>query len=96
MKKMKRGIMVSTLLVTPLVITLADATCDQPPAINPIVRCAIVTNYHLREANELLFEIEARLPEDMPGDIQGMIDEVQQHINKAIRQITEYTLTTDS
>jgi len=50
---------------------------------NPIAAFMPVKNYHLRQANDLLSEIEELLPEDVPDDIQTLLDEAQEHINNA-------------
>ena len=82
MKKIKSLAIAVIVLMSLSVINSAGAVCEPPP-INPVVRFAIVANYHLREANELLSEIEEKLPEEVPENIQEMLDEVQEHITNA-------------
>lgn len=50
---------------------------------NPVVVFMPVKNYHLRQANQLLLDIGRDLPEELPEDIQELLDGAQEHINNA-------------
>jgi len=50
---------------------------------NPIAAFMPVKNYHLRQVNTCLGCIEENLPEDVPEDVQNLLDEMQEHINNA-------------
>jgi len=50
---------------------------------NPIAAFMPVKNYHLRQVNTCLGCIEENLPEDVPEDVQTLLDEMQEHINNA-------------
>ncbi|MCK4310893.1 MAG: hypothetical protein KAV80_05515, partial [Methanomicrobia archaeon] len=50
---------------------------------NPIAAFIPVKNYHLRQVNTCLGCIGENLPEDVPGDVQELLDEMQEHINNA-------------
>jgi len=52
-------------------------------AINPILVFLPVKNYHLRQVNAYLECITENLPEDVPGDVQTLLDEMQEHIDNA-------------
>jgi len=51
--------------------------------VNPIKAFMPVANYHLRQVNTVLGDIEGKLPEDVPEDIQNLLDDAQGHINNA-------------
>jgi len=51
--------------------------------INPIAAFMSVANYHLRQVNICLQCIMENLPEDVPEDVQALLDEMQEHINNA-------------
>ena len=51
--------------------------------INPIKAFMPVANYHLRQVNTVLGDIERALPEDVPEEIQNLLDKAQEHINNA-------------
>jgi len=51
--------------------------------VNPIAAFLPVKNYHLRQVNTCLGCIEENLPEDVPGDVQTLLDELQEHIDNA-------------
>jgi len=50
---------------------------------NPIAAFLPVKNYHLRQVNTCLGCIEENLPENVPEDVQALLDEMQEHINNA-------------
>jgi hypothetical protein len=54
-----------------------------PVRVNPIAAFMPVKNYHLRQVNTCLGCIEENLPEDVPEDVQTLLDEMQEHINNA-------------
>jgi len=66
--------------------TLSDLHgCGAPTAAfaNPIAAFIPVKNYHLRQVNTCLECITDNLPEDVPEDVQTLLDEMQEHINNA-------------
>ena len=54
-----------------------------PVRVNPIAAFMPVKNYHLRQVNTCLECIEENLPEDVPEDVQALLDEMQEHIDNA-------------
>jgi hypothetical protein len=50
---------------------------------NPIAAFMPVKTYHLRQVNSCLGCIEESLPDDIPQDIQDLLDEMQLHIDNA-------------
>jgi len=54
-----------------------------PQLVNPIAAFMPVKNYHLRQVNTCLGCITENLPEDVPEDVQTLLDEMQEHINNA-------------
>ena len=51
--------------------------------INPIAAFIPVKNYHLRQMKHLSESIMENLLEDIPEDVQALLDEMQEHINNA-------------
>ena len=61
-----------------------DVAIERAPArVNPIAAFIPLKNYHLRQVNTCLGCIEENLPEDVPEDVQALLDEMQEHINNA-------------
>ena len=50
---------------------------------NPIAAFWPVAHHHLRQVNTCLGCIEENLPEDVPEDVQALLDEMQEHIDNA-------------
>ena len=50
---------------------------------NPIAAFRPIAMYHLRQVNTCLECITDNLPEDVPEDVQNLLDEMQEHINNA-------------
>jgi hypothetical protein len=57
--------------------------CEERVFANPIAAFMPVKNYHLRQVNTCLGCITDNLPEDVPEDVQTLLDEMQEHINNA-------------
>lgn len=53
------------------------------PAINPIAVFLPLRNYHLAQVNTCLGCIEENLSDDVPQDVQALLDEMQMHIDNA-------------
>ncbi len=51
--------------------------------INPIVSFMPVKNYHLAQVNTYHACIEENLPEDIPDDVEALLDEMQTHLDNA-------------
>ncbi len=58
-------------------------TEEEVLVINPIAAFIPLKNYHLRQVNTCLGCIEENLPEDVPEDVQTLLDEMQEHIDNA-------------
>ena len=68
----------------PYGIALAYPQIPRPrPTVNPIPAFRVIANHHLRQVNTCLGGIEEYLPEDVPQDVQTLLDEMQEHINNA-------------
>lgn len=63
-------------------IGMAFAQAPQPQA-NPIVALKPVAHHRLNRLNTQLAHIEENLPEEVPQDIQDLLDEMQAHIDTA-------------
>jgi hypothetical protein len=51
--------------------------------INPVAAFMPVKSHHLTQVNAYLMCIEDNLPEDVPQDIQELLDLMQEHIDNA-------------
>ena len=62
---------------------VAQVEEEEQVFINPIAAFIPLKNYHLRQVNTCLECITENLPEDVPGDVQTLLDEMQEHIDNA-------------
>ena len=70
------GIVVSSPVTTSNTVTIAINA-------SPIAAFMPVKNYHLAQVNAYLTCIEDNLPDEVPDDVQELLDEVQEHIDNA-------------
>ena len=67
-------------------MTLKGPPVPIPPPtgiVNPIAAFMPIAMCHLRQVNTCLECITDNLPEDVPSDVQALLDEMQEHINNA-------------
>ena len=87
MRKIRSLIMAIVLLVSLLVVNSVSAVVNGNgvPPFFPAgpAGFSAVSNHHLSQVNALLGDIEEALPDEVPEDVQALLDEAQAHIDNA-------------